>query len=174
MFEVFISYAREDLHRAMPLVQALTARGWSVWWDHTILPGQTWDSVIGKALEEARCIVVLWSRNSVASDWVMTEAEEGRERHILVPVLLEDVRVPRQFRRIQAAPLVDWAGESGPGFEMLCRGISVFVAPQGAGIDRPTGEGREPGWGHRQDCDARARADDFRGGRRRTAFRVDR
>jgi hypothetical protein len=108
--DVFLSYASADRPRVAPLVEALRTRGWSVWWDRTVAPGKTWDDVIESALADARCVVVLWSRNSIRSHWVLTEAEEARNRGILVPALLEDVTIPLAFRRIQAADLVDWSG----------------------------------------------------------------
>ena len=109
--DIFISYSRVDKARVKPLAEELTRQGWSVWWDHTILPGKSWDRVIEKALDEARCVVVLWSRDSVESDWVRTEADEGKRRGILVPALLDSVAIPLGFRRIQAANLVDWAAD---------------------------------------------------------------
>ncbi len=110
MSDIFISYARADRHRVKPLVAALQAQDWSVWWDPVILPGKTFDQVIEAALDEARCVIVLWSRDSVDSEWVRTEAEEGRRRGILVPALLDAVKIPLAFRRIQAANLVTWSG----------------------------------------------------------------
>jgi hypothetical protein len=63
--------------------------------------------VIEEALDSARCVVVLWSKASVASQWVKTEAAEAMRRKILVPVLIEDVKIPLEFRRLQAAGPVD-------------------------------------------------------------------
>ena len=55
--------------------------------------------------------MVLWSRGSVESRWVLNEAEEAAARNILVPLLIEeDVRIPLAFKRIQAANLVGWDG----------------------------------------------------------------
>lgn len=108
MSDIFISYAKPDWEKAKQLANALESNGWSVWWDPKILPGESWDRVIESALEKAKCIIVLWSKNSVDRHWVKTEAAEGRSRGILVPVLIEDVRPPLEFRRIQAAKLQDW------------------------------------------------------------------
>ena len=105
MADLFISYAREDEPRIRPLVAAFEARGWSVFWDRRIPAGETWRSYIGTALQAARCIVVAWSEHSVQSQWVAEEADEGRVRGILVPVLLDAVLPPRGFREIQAADL---------------------------------------------------------------------
>jgi len=39
--------------------------------------------VIEAALDAARCVIVLWWKESVKAHWVLTEAEEGRRRGIL-------------------------------------------------------------------------------------------
>ena len=66
----FISYAREDRDRAAKLAVALEARGWSVWWDPKIQAGQSFDEIIERELAAADCVVVLWSKHSIASEWV--------------------------------------------------------------------------------------------------------
>jgi len=109
--DIFVSYASADRDRARAIAQALTESGWSVWWDRTIPPGKQFDEVIEEALDAARCVVVLWSKASVASTWVKTEAAEAMRRKILVPVLIEDVKIPLEFRRLQAADLSHWNGE---------------------------------------------------------------
>ena len=111
MSDIFVSYASADRDRARAIAQALTEHGWSVWWDRTIPPGKQFDEVIEEALDAARCVVVLWSKASVASTWVKTEAAEAMRRKILVPVLIEDVKIPLEFRRLQAADLSRWNGE---------------------------------------------------------------
>jgi len=73
--DIFLSYAREDLERVKRIVAACEAKGWSVFWDRTIPAGKTWREIIGKALDEASCVVVAWSRTSVNSRWVQEEAD---------------------------------------------------------------------------------------------------
>jgi hypothetical protein len=108
--DIFVSYASADRDRARAVAQALTDQGWAVWWDRTIPPGRQFDEVIEEALDSARCVVVLWSKASVASQWVKTEAAEAMRRKILVPVLIEEVKIPLEFRRLQAADLSTWTG----------------------------------------------------------------
>ncbi|QIG49435.1 toll/interleukin-1 receptor domain-containing protein [Nordella sp. HKS 07] len=71
--------------------------------DHPV--GETWRDNIGKSLDEAGCVVVAWSSNSINSRWVQEEADEARERRILIPLLLDRVKPPMGFRDLQAANL---------------------------------------------------------------------
>ena len=96
MSDVFISYAREDQDRITALVQLLQAQGLSVFWDRDIPPGKTWREHIGRALAEARCVVVAWSRASIASTFVAEEADDARARGILVPVLIDPERADEE------------------------------------------------------------------------------
>jgi hypothetical protein len=87
--DIFISYASQDRGRIGPLVEVLEARGWSVFWDTTLLPGETWRRKISSELDAAKCVIVLWSESSVDSHWVEQEADEGQRRRILVPVMMD-------------------------------------------------------------------------------------
>lgn len=126
--DVFLSYAREDRERAGRLAHALEARGWSVWWDREILAGQAFDQAIEKQLESARCIVVLWSRDSVSSEWVKNEAAVAAERGVLTPVTIDVVKLPLEFRRRQTISLIGWKGqESHPAFVELCHHVTAHI-----------------------------------------------
>jgi hypothetical protein len=124
MADIFISFAREDQPSAKVLAEAPTHQGWLVWWDHEIPPGSTFDEMIEKELSEVRCVLALWSAASVASKWVKAEAAEANDRGVLVPVLLEDVRLPLEFRRIEAADLIGWTGQTNhDGFRGLVKAL---------------------------------------------------
>jgi hypothetical protein len=126
--DVFISYAREDKPKAELIVQALGREGLSVWWDRKIPPGKSYSEMIGQALDSAKCIIVLWSKQSVASDWVKDEAEEGKRRRILVPAMIEDVIAPLGFRQFQTANLIGWKGDSAhPELHELLDAVSAQV-----------------------------------------------
>jgi hypothetical protein len=128
MSDIFISYARADKEKAELLANAFSQKGWSVWWDREIPPGKSFDETIENALSSARCVVVLWSKASVSSRWVKTEAAEGAERGILVPALSDNVKIPLEFKRIEAADLSDWQGESSHReFDQLMRIVAGMV-----------------------------------------------
>jgi hypothetical protein len=128
MAQIFISYARADLARAQALAHALGQEGWSVWWDREIPPGRTFDEVIEAALGEARCVIVLWSRDSVRSEWVKSEASDAARRRILVPVLADQVTIPLEFRRIQSAALLEWGDlAANPDWPNLCQAVGTLL-----------------------------------------------
>jgi hypothetical protein len=136
MSDIFISYARADKDRAEHLAEAFSRQGWSVWWDREIPPGKSFDETIENALNSARCIIVLWSRDSVSSRWVKTEAAEGAERGILVPALIDKVQIPLEFKRIEAADLSDWQGDSPHSeFDQLLKTVASIL---GAGAPTQT------------------------------------
>ena len=103
MADIFLSYATEDRERVRPLVERLEEHGWSVWWDRRIPIGKTWPQILEEALEGCRAMVVVWTELSVKSKWVRIETGEGAGMEGLVPTRLDDVKVPLQFRELQAA-----------------------------------------------------------------------
>jgi hypothetical protein len=104
-YDIFLSYANDDLSRVGPLVQALESMGWRVWWDRRIPAGRTFRQVIAAALDDSCCVVVVWTATSVERNWVLEEAEVGAERGSLIPVFLDDIQAPFGFRLIQGARL---------------------------------------------------------------------
>ena len=108
MADVFISYARTDKARVAPLVAAIEAKGWSVWWDPEISPGQEFDDQIDAEIDAARAVLVIWTPTSVASRWVRGEAREAADRGILVPVRFEQARLPMDVRAIHTTDLDGW------------------------------------------------------------------
>jgi uncharacterized membrane protein YeaQ/YmgE (transglycosylase-associated protein family) len=137
--EIFISYASANRQTARALAHALRDVGWSVWWDRTIPPGKSFDQVIETALNAAKCVIVLWSRTSVTSDWVKVEAAEGARRRILIPVLIEEVTIPLEFRRLEAADLTDWpASPASLGLQNLKDSIADILGKPSASESRPS------------------------------------
>jgi len=108
MSGIFLSYSREDRDRVAPLVDFLESKGLSVWWDRNIQPGDSFEELIDEQILKASCVIVVWSHTSVNSRWVKNEALEGQDRNILVPVMIDDIRVPVAFKQSQAADFTRW------------------------------------------------------------------
>ena len=112
MTDVFISYKKEDAGRVEPIARALAQAGYEVWWDHHIPPGRSYREVIGAALQTAKCVVVVWSKLSVAGQWVLDEADAGKTRNVLLPLMIDEVEIPYGFRQIEAGRLIGWTGDT--------------------------------------------------------------
>lgn len=133
MAHIFISYANEDRDRAHQIAVDLEALGWTVWWDHKLQAGKTFAGVIESEIKKADCVLVLWSKASTSSRWVRDEANEGLERGVLVPVLIDPVAPPMGFRSIHAADLIGYEGDqTSPGFRQLVSDLTALVAPAAA------------------------------------------
>jgi len=129
MADIFLSYSRTDLPRARTIEQALTQSGWSVFWDRELLPGEGYRRAIEHELKEASCVIVLWSQTSIESEWVIDEAEAGKQKGHLVSVRIDDVEMPLGFRQLQAATLVDWTGDlEHREFQLLTRRLQALIA----------------------------------------------
>ena len=145
MADIFVSYKRDDRAAVEPLVRLLEAEHFTVWWDPTIVPGERFDRVIHRALDEASCIVVAWSHLSVDSHWVQDEAGIGRDRGVLVPVSIDGVDPPLGFRQLQTANLADWGGRSDdPRILHFLAGVRRITAAS----DSATGPPRHGDAGH--------------------------
>ncbi|HKV96551.1 MAG TPA: TIR domain-containing protein [Gammaproteobacteria bacterium] len=129
MADVFVSYARADKARVAPLIAAIEAKGWSVWWDPEISPGQEFDDQIDAEIDAAKAVLVVWTPTSVASRWVRGEAREAAERGILVPVRFEQARLPMDVRAIHTTDLDDWDEDaaSTQAHEFL-RALAAMIA----------------------------------------------
>ena len=129
---IFISYARTDRARVMPLADALTARGYDVWWDALIEGGAGFAKAIEAKLETADAVVVVWSATSVASDWVRDEAMHARDHKRIVPVSIDGTEPPMGFRQYHTVDLSKWRGKSDAP-EM----VSVAAGITGVGVGTP-------------------------------------
>ncbi|MFZ1990952.1 MAG: TIR domain-containing protein [Alphaproteobacteria bacterium] len=128
MADIFVSYARVDKARVAPLVAALEAQGWSVWWDPAITPGQEFDSLIRQELGAARAVIVVWTPTSVDSRWVRGEARLGAERGVLVPVRFDKAELPIDALSLHTTDLDDWNGDAeAASFRDLCRALKVLT-----------------------------------------------
>lgn len=99
----FLSYSRANEEIALQIARALRASGIALWVDKLdISAGQHWDSEIHGALRTATHVVVLLSKQSVASSQVLDELgyalETGKR---VIPLLLEPCDRPPGIIRLQ-------------------------------------------------------------------------
>lgn len=128
MFDIFLSYNRQDQAIARRYADALTMAGFSVWWDVTLRSGEAYDEVTEKALRTAGAVLVLWSPRSVVSRWVRAEATIADRNGTLVPVTIEACQRPIMFELTQTADMTRWQGNvDDPGWATLVADLTVFI-----------------------------------------------
>jgi hypothetical protein len=108
---VFLCYASEDWAAVSDLSQQLWAEGVVTWLDRKdLVPGDDWQARIEEAIARAdRVIVCLSSRSVAKTGYVQREMkhaiDQSRYRpagaRYIIPLLLDDCVVPREFMDIQ-------------------------------------------------------------------------
>lgn len=100
MTSVFVSYSRKDWPIAEGLVENLADLGLDMWVDTRIGPRTPFADEIDKALKGADVVIVIWTINSIHSDWVRWEAGEALKAGRLLQLRVKDLgpdQVPAPF-----------------------------------------------------------------------------
>jgi hypothetical protein len=99
----FISYSKKDISFAIKLADNLADSGFKVWIDRSLKLGAEWQEDIANNIKSAGNVIVVVSKNSMASNWVLHEGSlaDSWGKH-LIPVLIEDVEtLPPWMERYQ-------------------------------------------------------------------------
>ncbi|HEX5088977.1 MAG TPA: AAA family ATPase [Nocardioides sp.] len=124
MADVFLSYASASAELARRVAATLEGQGLAVWWDRHLRSGERFQQTIQRELGAAQAVVVLWTRQSVDSEWVYSEARRGHQRGALVQVRTADVTIddlPAPFDALHC-PLLD-------DTDALLRAVVALTAP---------------------------------------------
>ncbi|WP_089728044.1 SUMF1/EgtB/PvdO family nonheme iron enzyme [Candidatus Thiosymbion oneisti] len=131
MADIFISYSQQDRQRVKPLVDALTAEGYQVWWDLEIRAGEPFDELIESTLKKVQCVITVWSQHSVASEWVRAESAWAKDRGKVVSIRIDDgIELPIKFYNVHTPSLVGWTGaRDATAFQVLLADIAKIAGP---------------------------------------------
>lgn len=122
MPETFVSYSRKDRPVAEAIAAELSRLGFEVWWDRDLAGGEDYRKKTAGIIAKVSATIVVWSRRSVDSEWVIGEAAASRERKILIPVSIDGTQPPLDFRSLNTIDMASWApGDPLP--ETLVRAV---------------------------------------------------
>src|SRR5215469_1754475 len=95
-FDLFISYSREDRDRVLPLVEALRAFDYRVFFDQeSIKVGDVWKKRLETEIRRSRALILCWSAAAKASEFVHFEyIKAGSLGRKVLPWLLDDTPLP--------------------------------------------------------------------------------
>lgn len=110
MSDIFISYDKDNRDLATSIARNLEGYGLSVWWDRHLSIGATFTKVIGQKLEDAKAVIVIWTPQSIDSQWVYAEADHAARCNKLVPLRIDEVApsaIPKPFNLMQTGLVGD-------------------------------------------------------------------
>ena len=140
MSDVFVSYARPSERQAHQVAEALRAQGYRVWRDDELPAHRSYSDVIEERLRSAKAVIVVWSSDAIASQWVRAEADVARQAGTLVQVTVDGSMPPLPFNQIQCADLNGWSGEiDSPGWKKVADSVASLV-----GVAEPDGQSARP------------------------------
>ena len=135
--DIFISYAREDRPFAAKVAKALTERGFKVWWDWELIGGDNYRVRIREVIGEAKKSIVLWSRHSVVSAFVIDEATEAKKHGKLIPVSIDGSAPPFGFGDLHTITLE----EPKLDIDMLVAALEGRAPPREQDLRKPPSRG---------------------------------
>jgi len=98
---VFVSYAKEDKEIAKFLINSIEQHGLPCWHMGLINIGDNYRDMIDEKLSSCIAGIVIWSKNSVGKDTVTEEAEHLRNNRKLLPIAIDNCRIPYPFNAKQ-------------------------------------------------------------------------
>lgn len=102
--DVFIGYDRKDDGLATQLYDRLHAWDLQVFKDScSIGEGEDFRKCIEQALDNAKVVIILWTKHSAVNTWVCSEANRARRRGALHQVTVGDVEPPLGFDQTQSS-----------------------------------------------------------------------
>jgi uncharacterized protein YjbI with pentapeptide repeats len=141
---LFISYSHDDSHFVEKLEKDLTSMGIRYWRDvHHATAGRL-EKIVDRAIRHNPTVLIVFSENSIQSDWVRHEVESARElekeidRDVICPIALDDSwkninwpkRLMRQVMEYNILDFSEWNNHAvyKKNFKKLIDGLELFYS----------------------------------------------
>jgi len=93
-YDVFVSYARDDVPNVLSDVRWLESAGYDVWFDSYIEAGKEWANELASAIDRSRFVIFFASARSIVSPHCLNEVAYATDAHkVVVPIYLEQVDI---------------------------------------------------------------------------------
>jgi predicted nucleotide-binding protein len=110
----FASYSHQDKQTVHYVIRELEKRGFNIWADTRLQPGENWQRSISYALENAFGLIIFLSSASLQSKWVTGEFQQTTSRGApIIPAVLEHTPLPEPLRALMYIDLSGDQLESG-------------------------------------------------------------
>lgn len=102
---IFISYAHRDREIVFPIITKLYEKGWPIWYDEGIEPGENWKAALNYRIGMSSLYLLFISKNSLRSvetiDHEFIVAHNFNKKIILC--LIDDIDLQRDFPSLNYA-----------------------------------------------------------------------
>jgi len=147
---LYISYARADTALVKSQVVAvLRAANHDPWFDHALIPGQSWKQQLEEQIERCDALVYAITPNSVQSQWCQWEYRQAVELgKPILPLMLREAEFPDNLQALNATQWVDFTeGATGMAVAKLASGLAAMSTLNPAQVadipERPKGKPKQ-------------------------------
>lgn len=150
MNTAFVSHSSQDKNFVDLLIHVLDFHHIQTWYDsHDIEHGKKFIEEIQNGIEKADCLIVVISKNSLNSKWIVREISSfltSKPDAKMLPIVIEKVKINELFEGLEAYQAILFYENMLDGFNEL---LNVFgkeflpVAERREAIDRRSDERRE-------------------------------
>lgn len=132
MTDLYITYGLRETLWVNKLVSILDSEGYTICWEHAVAPGadvRTDESI--QALNNAKCVLAVWSETAVDDHWVLSDAERAVDQEKLLSVVAKSAVIPSVFRESETVFMQGWDAQNKDDelYGKLLAGIGKFVSP---------------------------------------------
>ncbi len=123
MFDAFISHSSEDKYFVDLLVKILKFHKIETWYDSSDIGiGEKQIEKINNGLAESECLIVVLSKNSIRSKWIVREIaffQASKKNATIVPILLDSLKMDEVYDGLAQFQAVQMFKNMLSGFKQL-------------------------------------------------------
>lgn len=131
MTDLYITYSIRERYWVSKLVECLESEGYSVWWDHAVIPGANFRNESQLALTQAKFSLVVWSETAVDDHWVLVDCDQAQQRQALASVKVQNCEIPETYQGLETTDLKSWeiGNKDDVHFKNLLETIQAYASP---------------------------------------------
>jgi hypothetical protein len=131
MTDLYITYSIRERYWVSKLVESLESEGYSVWWDHAVIPGANVRTDSQLALSQSDLALVIWSETAVDDHWVLVDCEQANQKQTLASIKVQDCEIPVTYKSLELTDLKDWkvGDKEDAHFQNLLETIQAYASP---------------------------------------------
>lgn len=96
---IFVSYSHKNDLLTFAFIEKMQQRGFRIWYDGGIEPGEEWLQTLAKRLPQCGCVIAMLTRQFPDSEWCQRELlMADKHKKPILPLCWEDVALPVELQ----------------------------------------------------------------------------